>query len=148
MKTLPRIGNLQFSAVAVACAIIICGCGSSSDPRQAVHGIINGAEGRSGLISFAPMGETSGTSTRTVIEDGYYEFDRSNGPISGDFRVFIQLAPALSDEDITVSVKGIDVPVSELGNLTPDFESAVEFHAVVPASDSGSVKLDFQLPQS
>lgn len=120
----------------------MAGCSSSLIGRQAVFGTITGAEGQSGLVSFIPADD--GPATRVRFTDGRYEFDESNGPLAGEYRVVVQLKKPLPEGTQTVLVKGVPVPADQAAGLGVEYEKR-SLQVSVPAE--GSMKLDLKLPE-
>jgi hypothetical protein len=137
----------------LALMFLIVGCGTPGIPRQPVYGTIAGANGRSGLISFVPKPGTQGPSARVAIQDGSFEFDESNGPFPGLYRVTIRFerSPKL-DQNQTVSgsvinVKGVNVPISEVDSMPMQY--GAKHSQIVSVPKTGSLNLDLKLkPQS
>jgi hypothetical protein len=88
----------------------IPGCGDSGIPRQAVYGRIDGAEGRSGLVSFVPRENTQGPAARASLVNGEYQFSRTDGPVPGDYTVIIQLEVSPDMTSGVAVFKGIEIP--------------------------------------
>lgn len=126
--------------LAVCCAVP--GCSRSLIGRQAVFGSINGAEGRSGLVSFIPAND--GPATRVKFIDGTYRFDESNGPVPGEYRVVVQLEKPRPEGARTVLVKGVPVPVDEAAVLQAEYEQR-SLQVSVPTE--GSMQVDLKLPE-
>lgn len=108
--------------------------------RQPVYGTISGAEGQSGLISFIP--EDKGPAARAKVTNGSYEFDESNGPMPGNYRVVVHLEkkPAGSG---TVAIKGVAIPEKEATALGGNYERRTLSASV---AGDGSPELDLVLP--
>ena len=126
--------------LAICCAV--GGCSSSLTGRQAVFGTIDGAEGRSGLVSFIP--ENDGPATRVKFSDGTYKFDESNGPMPGEYRVVVQLEKPRPEGVRTVLVKGVPVPIDQAGALGAEYEKR-SLQVSVPSE--GSMQLDLKVPE-
>ena len=75
-------------------ATVVVGCGAADQPRQAIQGrvTVDQQPVESGSISFLPSGETVGPAATTMIVNGEYRFNRSNGPFAGDYRVMVGVA--------------------------------------------------------
>lgn len=120
------------------------GCGVDSD-RRAISGRIDGAESRTGLISFIPADETRGPVARAAIQDGRYEFGLLNGPFPGRYRVRIELHRIRVSIGGTVQAKDIVIPAAEATDLPPDYEPAVLIEANV-TSERNMQQLNLTLP--
>ena len=75
--------------------LLLAGCSGSDGPeRVPLHGQVTraGASVGRGTISLLPAEGQSGPAATTVIEEGRYEFTRSDGPVAGPHRVVISLA--------------------------------------------------------
>jgi hypothetical protein len=128
---------------------LVVGCGDSETPRLAVFGVIDGANGRSGVITFVPVDDSKGPSARAAIEDGAYQFNDQTGPVAGSYRVTIRFANSLESQQNeptdsgTINVKGVSIPQQELGSLPLDLG---EKHSqVVTLRESGTLELDLNL---
>jgi len=77
--------------LALALAAASVGCGGKDVGRRPVFGAIRGAEGRAGMISFIPVGNSPLPASTTAVENGQYKFDAHNGPCSGQYSVLIKL---------------------------------------------------------
>lgn len=70
-----------------------CGCGRESGvDRLPVHGTVKMASGErlNGSITFIPAQGQSGPSATTKLDEGKYEFDRTNGPTAGPHTVIVK----------------------------------------------------------
>jgi hypothetical protein len=134
-------GRSRFLCLLAAIGCAVAGCSSSLIGRQAVFGTINGAEGRSGLVSFIP--EDDGPATRVKFTDGTYSFDESNGPVPGEYRVVVQLEKQRPAGVQTVLVKGVPVPIDQASVLGAEYEKR-SLQVSVPSE--GSMQVDLKLP--
>jgi len=133
----------------VGCSLLLAflaGCGQAQIDRLPVHGAIAGAEGRAGLISFVPQDGTPAPAARTRVVEGRYSFDRSNGPLAGNYRVIIQLEPRTDTSRTVAVVKGVEVPIDRLGSLVPDYESFPGTTATVQDGPAELLRIDLMLP--
>ncbi|NQV27724.1 MAG: hypothetical protein HQ518_25530 [Rhodopirellula sp.] len=126
----------------------ISGCGDSGIPRQAVHGRISGAEGRSGLVNFVPRENTRGPAARTSLIDGEYQFSRANGPVPGDYTVIIQLEVSQNMTSGVVVFKGIEIPENSGAKIPPAYEAVATFPASVPDGSQTPLQVDLELPET
>lgn len=71
--------------------LLLVGCAEEQIDRIAVSGTVTQKSGvvARGTISFVPTDGTEGPSATASIENGKYQFDKSNGPISGHYNVMI-----------------------------------------------------------
>jgi hypothetical protein len=70
-----------------------CGCSRESPVnRLPVHGTVTMASGErlNGSITFVPAQGQSGPSATTKLDEGKYEFDRTNGPTAGPHTVIMK----------------------------------------------------------
>ncbi len=88
----------SYKTLAFAVVATLVGCGGAAPERVAIRGGVQYGDDmmKSGRIHFVPTGATKGPSATAVIRDGFYEFDRENGPIVGTHRVEIETQPELS----------------------------------------------------
>jgi hypothetical protein len=127
---------------------LISGCGDSGIPRQAVHGRITGAEGRSGLVNFVPRENTHGPAARASLVNGEYQFSRADGPVPGDYTVIIQLEVS---QDMTSGVavfKGIEIPVSSGVSIPSTYEAVASLPVSVPNGSQSTLQVDLELPET
>jgi hypothetical protein len=68
--------------------------------RVAVYGkvTLDGAPLTSGSISLVPAPSTEGPVANGLISQGTYRFDRSDGPVAGDYQVLVVQAAGESAE--------------------------------------------------
>lgn len=84
--------------------VAVPGCASNQPERTALRGGVQFGSDMlaAGRIHFIPTGATKGPAATALIRDGFYEFDRRNGPLVGTHRVEIESQPqmefALDDE--------------------------------------------------
>jgi hypothetical protein len=126
----------------------MAGCGDSGIPRQAVHGRIAGAEGRSGLISFVPRENTPGPAARATLVDGEYRFDQSDGPVPGDYNVIIQLEISQDRSSGVVVFKGIEIPADTKADIPKTYESVASLPVSVPDGSQAPLQVDLALPET
>lgn len=74
--------------------ISLVGCGSDTNPRQAIYGNVqvDALEDVNGSISFFPTDGNRGPAASTAIVAGSYEFTKANGPYAGPHRVMVGIA--------------------------------------------------------
>ena len=75
-------GNMYRLGILLQVRIVV-GCGDSETPRLAIFGVIDGSNGRSGVITFVPLDDSKGPSARVAIEAGAYRFNNQTGPGAG-----------------------------------------------------------------
>lgn len=147
---IPRPDRIWLLALVLAVTLAGCGGGGEVD-RHPVFGTILGAQDRSGSISFIPFGDPPRPSATTAVEAGRYEFDRSNGPCSGQHTVIIAfqtpsqpLAPGVPQAPGGKPDKFSRPPRRAPGAPRPSRPEEKKLQVVVPSS--GPWQLDFQLP--
>ncbi|WP_010583053.1 hypothetical protein [Schlesneria paludicola] len=90
--------------VLAAAGLAVCavgGCGRSNQPaRIAVTGevVLDQKPLDSGRIMFIPIDGTKGPTATAFVKDGFYSFDRKNGPVVGKNKVHIESVPKLEFE--------------------------------------------------
>ena len=134
--------------LSIAVATAIYGCGNTGIPRQALHGRIAGAEGRSGLVDFVPRESTQGPAARASLVDGEYQFSRSDGPVPGDYTVIIQLEVS---QDLTSGValfKGIAIPENSGTKIPQEYESVASLPVSVLDGAEATLQVDLKLPET
>ena len=136
-----------FFAIA-AVSGFMAGCGESGMPRQAVHGRISGAEGRSGLVSFVPRENTQGPAARATLVDGEYRFDQSDGPVPGDYTVIIQLKISQDTTSGVVVFKGIEIPADSEVDIPSNYEAVASLPVSVPDGSQAALQVDLVLPDT
>ncbi|MGZ0168458.1 MAG: hypothetical protein ACKVHE_02780 [Planctomycetales bacterium] len=143
-----RTRTVSYWLSGLAVGTLISGCGDSGIPRQAVHGRIAGAEGRSGLVSFVPRENTQGPAARASLIDGEYEFSRADGPVPGDYTVIIQLEIS---QDLTSGIavfKGIEIPKNSGAKIPSAYEPVASLPVSVPDGNQANLQVDLQLPET
>lgn len=96
--------RLQWFCAAAMILLAVAGCSSNQPERVALRGGVQFGGGMlaAGRIHFIPTGATKGPAATAVIREGFYEFDRLNGPLVGTHRVEIESQPqvdfAIDDE--------------------------------------------------
>ncbi|HRX81425.1 MAG TPA: hypothetical protein P5307_20290 [Pirellulaceae bacterium] len=77
------------------CGLCLSGCGGSAEQRLSLRGsiTIDGAKLEKGAISLKPVEGHSGPAAVTTVEDGWYRFTTSNGPMPGPYAVKINVDP-------------------------------------------------------
>ena len=80
----------------VAFLAALTGCGESGSQRLPVTGRItgSGAETLNGAISFIPAKGNEGLGATCALNNGVYQFDRSNGPSPGKHEVRVRRTPS------------------------------------------------------
>ena len=85
-----------------------CGCGPGDRvDRLPVHGTVTMASGErlNGSIAFVPAQGQSGPSATTKLDEGKYEFDRTNGPTTGPHTVIIRRVVSRADSLKAIAAK-------------------------------------------
>jgi hypothetical protein len=90
-----------FCAVALPAliALNITGCGGreSKFDRKAIYGKVVGAEGRNGTAAFTPIDTSIGPAAMTDFENGAYRFTEDDGPVPGEYNVYVELEVPASE---------------------------------------------------
>lgn len=106
-------------------AAMIVGCHGQSN-RLPLSGTVTDRDGEplEGSISFLPDGGTEGPAANASVLNGEYQFDRTNGPIPGQYRVIV--SPLADKPNVAGPIKSLDPTmfVAEVtrSELTRDFE--------------------------
>lgn len=75
------------------------GCSSTPElPRRPIHGTIVGAEDRNGELLLIPPAQAKAPAASTPILNGKYKFDKSTGPVPGQYDVIVRLRNETSAE--------------------------------------------------
>lgn len=93
--------RLLMLAVAAVSVVALNGCGRSTQPtRIAIAGevVLDEKPLDSGRIMFIPIDGTKGPTATAFVKDGFYSFDRENGPVVGKNKVQIESVPDLGFE--------------------------------------------------
>ena len=144
-----RFVLLQYATCWLTGVVIVglmSGCSDSENPRQSVFGRISGAEGRGGLVSFVPRENTTGPAARASLVNGEYQFDRTTGPVPGDYTVIIQLEISQDRSSGVVVFKGIEVPTGSDFQIPTAYEAVASLPVSVPDGRKGSLQVDLKLP--
>lgn len=141
-----------FRAVNALLAGLLClsgsllpGCGTDSE-RRAVSGVLLGAEGRTGQISFIPVTGEVGPAARAAVLDGRYAFSTSDGPGPGQYEVHVELHRVRVPFGGSVTVKEVPVPATAAVDMPPELEAPVILNATV--STAPVQQIDLRLPGS
>ena len=113
-----------------------CGCGGEQDlNRLPVHGTVTMASGErlNGSITFLPAQGQSGPSVTTKLDEGKYEFDRTNGPTAGPHTVIIKRLVSRADSLKAIAAK------------QPSRVSGAEWTLSADVADNGQYLQDFTL---
>lgn len=142
----------------VICSVLLLGsigCSRPAGPaRAAVSGevIFNHQPLESGRITFVPVDGTQGPTAIAVVTDGFYQFDRRNGPVIGKNRIQIESLPdpgfELDDEEAYAKAmrdrKGL--PVLPREQIPPEYNQRSTL--VEEVFDDGELQIDFSLEQA
>lgn len=134
--------------LSIAVGAAISGCGDAGIPRQPVHGRIEGAEGRSGLVDFVPRESTQGPAARATLVDGEYQFNRSDGPVPGDYTVIIQLEVSQDLISGVAVFKGIAIPENSGTKIPQEYEAVASLPVSVPDGSEATLQVDLKLPET
>jgi hypothetical protein len=101
---------------------ILSGC-SSDLPRQPVSGTVSGVARRPGTVTFQPIEGVRAPAARAPLRNGRFEFDSTDGPLPGTYRVRVDVQKPRRLTGNTVIVKEVEVPETTVGELPPELES-------------------------
>lgn len=140
------------------CGIILSGtvgCSRSAGPvRTVVSGevIFDGEPLESGRIQFCPTDGTQGPAAVATVTYGFYEFDRSTGPVVGKNRVRIESSSSPgfeldNEQDYARSVRqNKGNPVLPRERIPAEYNERSEL--IVQVDMDGNSKHDFLLEKS
>jgi len=106
----------------VAALVLLPGCGSDV-PRQPVSGTVSGVGSRPGTVTFQPVEGVHAPAARAPLRNGRFEFDETDGPLPGTYRVRVDIQKPRQLTGGTVTVKGVEVPEAAVGEVPPEMES-------------------------
>lgn len=88
---LSATSNPAVNALAGMALLVFAGCSAGQFDRLAVKGLVmqDAEPVERGSISFIPAEGSNGPSATAGITDGRYQFDKSNGPLAGHYKVVI-----------------------------------------------------------
>ncbi|WP_442505753.1 hypothetical protein SH528x_004559 [Novipirellula sp. SH528] len=156
IPSLPKSTPLRVLATAI---ILITGCGQATSPlRKAVSGqiAVDGNPAPNGSISFLPARGTSGPAATSLIADGQYRFDKSNGPYTGAYQVVISFdaPPAVASKPSSGSPADNDQTITEGPLVDPKRRSDAKATSprrnrvpTAPQSAKRTWELEFVVPQ-
>ncbi len=127
---------------------LIGGCGESDPERLAVRGAVwlDGEPLPAGRIEFLPRGDTRSPATTGVVQDGFYEFTRGQGPMVGDYRVAIHVQAAVAfdvtDDLAYATARATSRKPLDLGFRTTRFKDPAASNVSLEGETSA---LDFEL---
>ena len=119
---------------------LLTGCGSDV-PRQPVRGTVSGVGSRPGTVSFLPVEGQHTPAARTALRNGRFEFDTTDGPLPGAYRVRVDVQKPRRLTGGTVVAKDVDVPETAVGQLPPEMESFFVEDVQVAASGRQELQL-------
>jgi hypothetical protein len=128
--------------------LVTLGCGGSTLERLAVRGavLLDGEPLPAGTVHFLPTGGTSSPPTMAVVSEGFYELPRGQGPVSGEYRVEIQVQDALPfdlDDDLAYAeAQAASSKPLDLGFRTTRFKDPAASNVRLEGETSA---LDFEL---
>jgi hypothetical protein len=118
-----RRSRLCFALTGLLTALaLLSGCGSKV-PRQPLSGTVSGVGSRPGTVTFQPVEGVHAPAARAPLRNGRFEFDETDGPLPGTYRVRVDLQKPRRLTGGTVTVKGVEVPESAVGEVPPEMES-------------------------
>ena len=136
--SLPRRPRRRAIAVLIFLGLLSlhggCGSGNRVD-RLPVRGTVTMASGErlSGSITFVPAEGKSGPPATTKLNEGKYEFDRTNGPTAGPHTVIMRRVVSREDSLETIAAK------------QPARENGAEWTLSADVADDGKYLRDFTL---
>lgn|GEM_PF-4232446 len=93
LATEPRVWRCALTSLAGLSVLMISSCQPAGDglSRIAVVGSVTSSSGEpiSGTISFLPEAGTKGPAATASVVEGDFKFDKSNGPVAGNYRVLV-----------------------------------------------------------
>ncbi len=98
------------------------GCGQKV-PRQPLTGTVSGVGSRAGTVTFQPVEGVHAPAARAPLRNGRFEFDETDGPLPGTYRVRVDVQIPRRLTGGTVTVKDVEVPESAVGEVPPETES-------------------------
>ena len=115
--------RLRFPLTGLLTALaFLPGCGSEV-PRQPVSGTVSGVGSRPGTVTFQPVEGVHAPAARAPLRNGRFAFDETDGPLPGTYRVRVDVQKPRRLTGGTVTVKGVEVPESAVGEVPPEMES-------------------------
>ena len=121
------------------------GCGSEV-PRQPVSGTVSGVGSRPGTVTFQPVEGVHAPAARAPLSNGRFQFDETDGPLPGTYRVRVDVQKPRRLTGGTVTVKDVEVPATAVGEVPPEMESF--FVEDVRVSPSGRQELSVTVETS
>ncbi|RUL88599.1 hypothetical protein [Tautonia sociabilis] len=129
--------HILLATLAIAAPLLGCGGGDELD-RQPISGSVtlDGQPLESGLITFDPASNQSITSVATEITQGEFSFNRTNGPVPGEYRVVINSAGSTGVEPGAGEAPG-DTFIPPAEELVPKkYNAETTLRATVEAGDN------------
>jgi hypothetical protein len=148
MKLAPPLARF-FAFVVLTVVSLAAGCGTDEVGRRPIFGKIQGAEGRNGAITLVPSAGTNGPSATASVRDGRYEFDKSNGPVSGPHRAQIRLDPVAQTAAAQAPASGAKILKDVVPQPDGTFDRPIpydEFAVDVIVPEAPPWKVDLPLP--
>jgi hypothetical protein len=126
----------RFFAVLILLGLFssICGCSSEHGPdRLPLHGTVTMPNGErlSGSITFIPAQGHTGPSATAKLEEGKYEFDRTNGPTAGPHSVILRRVVSRADSQKAIREN------------QPNRENGAEWTLSADVAENGKYLQDF-----
>jgi hypothetical protein len=124
------------------------GCRNADGPaRIAVVGTVTSASGDpvDGMISFLPEAGTKGPAATASLVDGMFQFDKTNGPVAGKYRVLV--VKHLAD----VKYKGASSPAAAPAPATTprrDQSATAEEWSFEADVSHENFEFDFEVPDA
>lgn len=135
--------NRLLPGLSLCLAVLLPGCGSNVN-RQAVRGTVDGIGSRPGTVTFVPVEGVRAPAARTVLRNGRFEFDDTNGPLPGRYQVRVDVQTPRILNGSAVIVKGVEVPESAVGEVPPEMETFLIEDVLVSENTSAELQLTVQ----
>lgn len=151
MCTSVRNGWGRFMGFVIAAAL--SGCGNAGPERVAIQGGVQFGDTmlKTGRIHFIPTGATKGPAATAMITNGFYTFDRKNGPIVGTHRVEIESQPTLAfslDDEAAYAAAATKLPPGKTVLPKESLPASYNRQSTLTATiQRGKTTYDFQLEE-
>jgi hypothetical protein len=135
--------HLPFTLLALIALIIASGCSGNTDVvRLPVSGTValSNGEKLSGSITFVPATGHTGPAATTLLGDGHYQFDRTNGPTAGPHQLIVKKLPSKS---VLLESRGGKKPAESVG--AAPLQRKTQWTLLVDFAENGPYQRDFTL---
>jgi hypothetical protein len=146
------IGKIGLEMAAAGAILLLIGCGSSDGlDHVPIHGEIQGAEGRDGLITLIPDAGSDAPVATAPILNGAYRFDKTNGPVPGEYEAIIALKGSAESGPADISTPSQDDKAVEYttrrGRTFASFDVQVDEKRVkLSVSEKEALEVNIDLP--